>query len=132
MPEIPYSANQGTPEALPKGQATQLNDAVQLGREVAAEPFDVTAQSQGSAPAPSPAEPLANEPQFVPQSEDDSLLFGPSAQPEPVFPDLHARLPVPANVESWYPTLVEAAGLPDAPQQVKTLVRLLSYHLGAR
>jgi hypothetical protein len=67
------------------------------------------------------------------QDPDDKLLFQPTLDPSvPITAGLGGRealLPPPANVVEWLPVLAQAASAPDAPEQVKALLRLVTHHL---
>jgi hypothetical protein len=122
-------AAQGTVDQLPQGAAATLNEA--LPSELAPEGL---APPETGAPAEDTSEPLLAEPSdyepiFTPESDDEAFLTGPTTRPnEPITQGAFAGPPasLPPDAASWMPVFAEAAQLPDAPPQLKALVKLLS------
>jgi hypothetical protein len=118
-PKPGYEKGGGTPEQLPQGEAQKLNENTNV------------------APAQDVQVPLAAPPDFGPSepqenlqsidSDERSFLF----QQGPTGDTGRARNEVPQDVRDSLPLLVQASRDPSAPEQLKTLVRLLRFHLGA-
>lgn len=134
MPETPeYSANQGTPDALPKGGAKAANDAL------AASPQQETTSAAGTAPGTEGQNVNLGfrngpprEPSFRPQDEEMQWLFAANGQ-EPDYARTYPagqRIPPPKEVYTALPLLRQAAADPNAPEGVRALYRVLTYHLG--
>ena len=123
MPEE-FIRGEGT-DALPQGEATQLNEAMQ---EPAKEP--ALAPSYGGSPAPEGVE--FKEPKKMPgpAGEEESFLFGPSGTPDkgPYV----SRNEVPEFVWQAIPALLEAAQNPDAPAAVRVLISMLNKRIEGR
>jgi hypothetical protein len=124
-------AEQGTANQLPQGEATALNEA--MPAELA--PEELAAAPEGGQAAeddtsePLAAEPSDYEPIYTPETDDEQFLVGPTTRPdEPVTTGAFAGAPasLPPDAAAWMPVFAQAAMLPDAPPQLKTLVRLLS------
>lgn len=123
-----FKAQQGTPDQLPRGEAQQLN-------QPPPEPPAPVVEVQQPAPTPEPQAALATpadyEPNFVPQTDEEAFITGPTMRPdEPQTAGaFDTRTPPPNDVASWMPLFVEASSYPDAPPQLKSLTALLGYHL---
>lgn len=135
MPETPeYEANQGTPDALPKGGAKAANDA--LGAVAGATP-EPTAAVESQPALSNPADlgyrtGPPREPTFRPQDEELAWAFAPAAE-EPNYARMMpagGRVPPPREVYAALPLLRRAATDPSAPEQVRNLYRVVAYHLG--
>lgn len=66
------------------------------------------------------------------ESLDDELLFGPTTRPDDKMSG-SGRTPAPLaprDIERSLPYLIEAARQPDAPPELISFIRILSYHLG--
>src|ERR1051326_4413718 len=99
--DITFQADQGTPEQLPQGAATQLNDA--LPTETASPPETAAGPE---AAAPQPATPADYEPKFTPATDDESFLVGPTTRPaEPLTAGAQVRDPkaLPPDFGQWFP-----------------------------
>ena len=132
----------GPSTALPEGAAAEVNANLTEPSVPTGESIDVPVPSSGpdsgGAEAPAAEEDTSEpemaldadyEPLYEPESESDAFVTGPTTRPEesvttgafagtvrPLSPKLSAAMPV----------FVEAASLPDAPEQLKILVALLS------
>jgi hypothetical protein len=116
--DLKYQANQGTPEQLPSGAATTLNEANP-------QPSD---QGQAAAPAEElqPAAPADYEPQFQPATDDEDFLTGPTTHPdEAVTAGTMSQNVVPGHVRGQLTRLQEAANAPGASTELKALVAYL-------
>jgi hypothetical protein len=117
--DLEFQANQGTPEQLPQGAATQLNEANP-------QPAD---QGQATAPAEEiqPAQPADYEPQYQPATDDEEFLTGPTTRPdEDVTAGAVMGDRVPPHVRSQLPALQAAADAPGASAELQALVSYLS------
>lgn len=116
------SANQGTPEALPKGMATDINNAPS-----GTPPED----PQAVQPQAQPAVPADYQPKFVPQTEDDNFITGPTTRPdESLIAGGRGNVHLAPEVQAALPAFVEAAQAPDADPRLQALVSLLQFHSG--
>jgi len=65
--------------------------------------------------------------------EDETFLYGPTGRPtEPISAGARFgyKAPPPADIMNWLPYLAEAATQPDAPQELRDLLREVVYNLG--
>jgi hypothetical protein len=114
-------------DSAPQGEAKAVNDAVAAsGTQGDAE--HVHAQI-------TKATPPTNGPTKTGNEYTDSL-FGPTDRPnEPVTAGLGVPGPgkpggPPPNFGTWMNDLVEASMQPDAPPQLKSMLKLIQYHIG--
>jgi hypothetical protein len=122
-PEPEFRRGTG-PDALPQGEAQNLNDAM----------AEVPAQQEQGATAPTPedsgvelAQPSDYEPIYEPETDDDLFLTGPTTRPdEPVTTGIPTGAAgVPADVIRNLPLLQRAAQEPGADPKLQTLVALV-------
>lgn len=137
----------GPSTSLPQGAASEVNANLTETTAPTGESIDVpvpsAAPESGGAEAPAAAEDTSEpelaadtdyEPIYTPEGEDDVFITGPTTRPDenvttgafaggvrPLSPELAAALP----------TFVEAASMPDAPEQLRALVALLSQASGS-
>lgn len=121
-PVAEYKAQQGTPDQLPQGEATALNQAVtdipnQGGQAAAPEMADDST---------APAQPADYEPIYTPESDDEDFLSGPTLRPdEAQFVGATPQQPLSAAARRSLPTLQAAAAEPGASDALKALVAAL-------
>ena len=132
MAETPI-IRKGTGKAtqLAQGAAKKLNEAIAAIPEVPETP----------APAPQPAQVPAELPpiEYAPErgrarmggpaDEDEQILFAPTERRgEPITAGIGPRGkgPLPADLWTWLPALIDAAVDPTAPPQLKALVELIA------
>jgi hypothetical protein len=126
--DAPIRRRAGTPDQLPQGAATQLNEALQ------AVPDQQPAPTPEPAPAPQP-DVLPQAPRrdlsFRPANDVEEFLFGPPRDGEAgAGLDVQGRIAPTPDVLRAAPVIVEAAAQPDAPEQLRVLARLLVHYLG--
>lgn len=130
-------ANQGTADQLPPGAAATLNESMpaDLAPQELAGPQNGTSADSGASSEnadtslPEPAAPSDYEPIYTPEGDDDAFITGPSTRPnESVTTGAFAGLRPSLSPElaAAVPLFVEAADLPDAPEQLRVLVALLT------
>jgi hypothetical protein len=115
------------PEQLPQGEAQDLNaPAPGAPPEVA-----VAAQAQDTQP-PQAATAADYQPQYNPQSEDESFITGPTTRPQE--PVTHGATTIAGGVSPelrrLLPALVEAAHTPGAPEQMRYIVDFIIRQAG--
>jgi len=109
----------GTPEQLPQGAASAVNEATPSATEMTAEQVDV-------GDFPEPAEAADYEPLFEPATDDEDFITGPSLRPdEDVTAGASVPLRVPAHVRAQLPSLQAAADAPGASAELQALVSYL-------
>lgn len=132
IPAPEFRAGQGTPQALPYGQATQLNAQAQVAQQAQPQsPAVATAAPPPSETAASPAAGASPEP-FKPQTPEDQFLFGQTQRPnEPVTAGMGRAspdIPPPDGWENDLPDLQRAAlEHPEIPQ-IQMLLNLVMFH----
>ena len=125
-----FQADQGTPDQLPQGAATELNAALPTQGTVTGSATQKEADA-ASAQALQPIQRATQadyQPQYQPQSEADQTLFDPTTRPdEPLLAGLNQdRMPPPGTS---LPLLLAMANDPNAPPQLQILVDQLLYFL---
>jgi len=134
-PQPGFTANEGDPNQLPRGEALLLNENTNVQ---APEPLDIADQPTEEAPPEAPAGPLDGEddlspagaadfdPLFQPMTDEEEFLTAPTARPgEAQFVGSEVQRGVPANVRRRLEHLQEAASDPDASPQLRALVAYL-------
>jgi hypothetical protein len=116
-------ANQGTPDQLPQGAAAELNAA--MPSELAPEELLAEADVE-EVPDLEPATAADFDPAYVPESEEDEFLTGPTNKPAE-SQTAGARYPTPLSVRTRaaLPVLQAAASDPSATPELIALTRLL-------
>lgn len=122
-----FQAAQGTPDQLPQGAASALNEALpapgQLdpNAELMVEGGDQPAPGQdGGMDAFPDGTETAGRPEFAPQGLDEEMLFLDTDPTEPKGVQLPAgRLP--ASVVRLLPYMAEAASDPRAPESLRAI-----------
>jgi len=132
-------------EQLPMGAAQQVqaqtDEAERMQAQTDAEQAAITAP-----PEEMPATEDASAPEGVQlergggrhqresfADDDEAFLYGPTVRPnEPVFAGtrLGHKAPPPTEIMNWVPYLLEAANQPDAPQELRDLLREIVFNLG--
>jgi hypothetical protein len=117
--DLTYQADQGTPEQLPSGTATQLNEAnPQPADQTTAEP---------QVALPEPAQAADYQPEFQPSTDDEEFLTGPSIRPdEDVTAGTVQGNRVAPHIRAQLPALQDAANAPGASAELQALVSYLS------
>jgi len=119
-------ANQGTPEQLPQGAATELNNAAEQGRALGAQADASAPQAPDQAELPAPAQAADYEPQFEPSTDDEDFITGPTTRPdESQLVGTTAPQRVPGHVRAQLPALQAAAQAPGASAELQALVSYL-------
>lgn len=132
---VQQDTGSGPGQSLPQGAASEVN--ANLPTETVSGPGEALAapaedQAGADAGLPEPAQPSDYEPVFQPENDDEDFLTGPTTRPdEPVTTGAFGggRTALPPDAPTWMPVFVEAAQLPDAPPQLKALVRILTSNL---
>jgi len=131
-------------EQLPQGAAQEMqagaDEAERLQAQTNAEQAAVAAPPEmprgEDASAPDGVQLERGAPQRRRESfadDDEAFLYGPTVRPdEPIFSGtrLGHKAPPPAEIMNWVPYLLEAANQPDAPQELRDLLREIVYNLG--
>lgn len=129
MAEVEFRKGTG-PDQLPQGAAKGLNDQVTQNNELKdAQP------SQFADFGPPKGVELAgpDEQGVTALSGQDARLYGPTARPnEHITAGATGRgkLQAPPDIHAWLPSLVAAASMPDASENLHNLLNLITYHLG--
>jgi hypothetical protein len=116
-------ANQGTPDALPHGEAAALNEA--MPAELA--PAELLEEAPvEEVPDLEPATAADFDPPYVPETEEDEFLTGPTNKPAE-SQTAGAQYPTPLSVRTRaaLPVLQAAASDPSATPELIALTRLL-------
>ena len=133
-PQPGYTANEGSPNQLPRGEATDLNEGTNI---VAPDPIQaavsLTAPEGMPEPAPPeedvPVEPAAPEdflPDFEPATEDEAFLTSPTLRPdEAQTVGTTPRRGLAPVVKRNIGLLQQAAALPNASPELRALVQFL-------
>jgi len=133
MAEKPI-VRKGTGKAtqLAQGAAKKLNEAIAAIPEPVAPPEPAQAAPEA---APAELQPIEYAPARGraraggPADEEEQILFAPTERKtEPITAGISARGkgPLPADLWSWLPALIDAAVDPTAPPQLKALVQLIA------
>ena len=132
-----FTADEGSPNQLPRGAATELNDGTNV---VAPEPLalappaaEAQATSEGQdatvlegAEDLAPAQPADYEPIFEPGSEGEDFVTGPTNRPgEAQYVGAGPRPTLSPQVRAQLPALQAAASEPGASIELQTLVKYL-------
>jgi hypothetical protein len=116
--DLTFQQNAGTPEQLPQGAATQLNEANPQPADTAAE--------QPQADMPEPAQAADYEPEFQPSTDDEDFIVGPTTRPdEDVTTGTDSPQRVPPHVRAQLTALQDAANVPGASAELQALVAYL-------
>ena len=119
--DMEIEQNAGTPEQLPQGEASALNEALPTTK-TPAEPEALVETPIEYAP------PSDYEPTYTPEDEDMSFVTGPTTRPdEGVTTGTTAptRTGLSPEVRRNLPALVRLASRPDASADLKALVAFL-------
>lgn len=121
-PEAEFQANEGTPDQKPRGEATDLNEGLDLADQLAAE------ESVAGEGPPPPAFGFVTDDvdvasqTFKPTTEEEEFLFqdsDPDVPPQAVLDK--GRLP--DSVIRWLPVMKAAAMEPTAPPALRAVYR---------
>lgn len=134
MAETGYTANEGTPEQLPRGAAEALNENtnVQAPDEIGAQPVqdapeETTEEEQPLDPEDeaqvAPATAADFNPLHEPGSEDEAFILGPSTRPDEsetagTFP----ASPISRRLRLLTPVIQKAAMEPGASPELRQLL----------
>lgn len=106
-------------QPLQKGDAKKLNDAVDMIPDGPPQGVDLSGQQKA-----------AQQETFSPQDDNKRFILGPSTRPwQHVGQEAPQKRPAPADAQKWLPLLLEASADPSAPEELHTLVRILSRSL---
>lgn len=126
-----YQQGAGSPEQLPQGAATEVNDASVMGETVAPDQVDTGGLDVADMEPEYAAPPEDGDISAGGDPEEDDFLY---EQPEGDLVD-DARFsghgPIPQDVMDRLSDLVEASRDPSAPPQLTLLVQLLQERLRA-
>ena len=143
MAETNIPASEGSPEQLPRGAATQLNENtnLQAPEPVALSQGPVEATGATETPAGGgdgtqgpeegsedlqPAEAADYEPLFEPGSEDEEFITSPTSRPdEAQWVGAQSKRTLPQAVRRHLGPLQEAAAMPGASPELVSLVKYL-------
>lgn len=121
-----FQAGEGTPDQLPRGEATAVNEA---NTPQAKAPEAAKAPMEEDTSEPEMAAPADYEPLHQPEGDDEAFITGPTTRPdESVSTGAFARGPrsLSPRLAAAMPMFADAASLPDAPPQLLTLMALLA------
>src|SRR3990170_3392366 len=120
-----FEQSAGTPEQLPQGAATELNEA--LPTATPGEPESSAEEAAAEVEVPvEPALPQDFDPMFAPETEEDDFIAGPTLSPdEPQTVGAVRRAPLSPRVRRSLPLLQQLAAEPDSSPQLRALVALL-------
>ncbi len=122
-PPAEFQRGPAGPDQQPYGAATAQNEAVAAipDQPAPVEPVAPETPQTQAAPAPGPVSVMPEE--FIPKTETEQHLFGPSQRPtEPLAPTPALSL---ADWGDWIPALADAAQRADATPQLKALFRIV-------
>lgn len=126
--DISMPAEQGTPEQLPQGAATALNEAAPTTSVTEPAPVADAAAAAEPTVEPQMASPADYEPMYQPDTEEDQFLTGPTMRPEePQYVGTTPPRGLPPRVRRSLPVLQQLAADPDASPELQALVNLLVY-----
>ena len=121
--DMEIEQNAGTPEQLPQGEASALNEALPTTK-TPTEPESLVEEVPIEY-----AQPSDYEPTYAPEDEDMSFVTGPTTRPDEgvttgtTAPQLRVQLS--ADVRRQLPALARLAARPDASNDLKALVAFL-------
>lgn len=131
-PEPQFTRGAGTPDQLPYGEASRLNQGMQQARQSAAQ--GASSQPPGGAPSARALAPssVAQGAKFKPiiDTPEREFFFAPTDRPmEPVTAGLGvARRPAPPpDLLEWLPFYRDMANLPGADDRVRAMYQTLVY-----
>jgi hypothetical protein len=129
-----FRKGEPSPEQLPQGEATRLNEGLEMAEDLAAQQAVTEAAAAPAVPDEGPPEGVQFEtrrPNLGNLNDEESLLFGPTERPdEPLTFGAGRKAPPPDDLMDWLPYLVAAARDPNAPSEVHELLRSVVSHLG--
>jgi hypothetical protein len=137
MADAGYTANEGTPEQLPRGAAEALNENVNVVppdelevQPVADAPGEETEEEEPLDPEDEdgikPAAAADYTPLYEPASEDESLILGPSTRPdESETAGTAPASPISRRLRLLTPVIQKAAEEPGASPQLKELLEYI-------
>ncbi len=136
-PQPGFTANEGSPDQLPRGEAAALNDGTNVvapdplalappAAEAQATSEGQTAQALAGAEDLAPAQPADYQPIFEPGSEGEDFITGPTTRPgEAQYVGAGPRPTLSPQVRAQLPALQAAASEPGASIELQTLVKYL-------
>ena len=125
-PQLPMGATQVVQEGLDEAERLQAEtEATEVTTEVTPQGEDRSSPEGVRLGGTRPRERLVDE--------DEAFLYGPTGRPsEPVSAGtrLGHKAPPPEEIMGWLPYLTDAATQPNAPQELRDLLREIVYSLG--
>lgn len=123
-PTPEFQAGQGTPQALPYGQATQMNQQAQAAQSASPPAVDTAAPppSETAGQPAAGASPQPGEPPWTPQNEMQQFILGPTQEPHKQLAPVYTQPPRP-GYEPWVEALAAEASDPNASEDLKDKFR---------
>ena len=126
MADAEFEAGQGSAEQLPQGAATAANEGTNVVAPPAPETEAPVAPEAPPEAEEAPATPADFDPQYLPETDDEAFLAGPTERPdEASWVGAMPQQGQPPIVRRHMTLLQEAAAAPGASAELQALISYL-------